>query len=258
MYAVAYDTHPNEETGREVAQELSRRPIMRIKTVQANVLAAAQTPPVRYIDEELTYAFGSGRNTCEGRRSRELPEIYRQYNGVIDIHNNATNRQAYGMCGPDSHPVVLSMASVLGLLNIVVMDSELWPGYEYFERCPNLLVVEGFEGPGYDAQWWRAGLSVLGGLPAGWPEPREIRFFRRLPDITWAQARAGEFSLLPWEASFYQPLPMWVEDKLRIGRGHVYALSWPNGDRAGYAPPELDYFGEIVQEIPNPASGDSE
>lgn len=246
MYAVTYDTHPNEPTGRKVAFSLARDPVPGIARIQANKMAWGK----RFLDEELTSAFGTGATTYEGIRSRELEVMYRNYEGVIDVHNNATMPETYGMIGPNSSPVTLKMAWVLGIKNIVVLGYPEWPDYKYFDLCPNLLVVEGKEdSPMYSADRWHEHLERIPGAPELRPEDYEFKFFRRLRDITWVQAREGRFDDLTWSPSFSTPLPLYVQGELSSSGDSVYALSWPDGDNVGYAPPEsdLDYFGEAVE-----------
>jgi hypothetical protein len=254
---VIHDTHPVEPTSGQVAEVLGQRPIPGIQLIQANVAAAAKNPPARFIDEELTSAFRPPDTapcplTYERARAQELQLIYGGLRAVIDIHNNATMLTTYGMIGPRTEPIALLMAKLLGITNIVVME---WPGYGYFDRNPNLLLVEGRDdNPDYSAEWWHkrltriAGASALSGAAAD-----DFRFFGRLPDLTWTQARDGGFADLSWEAGFDEPLPEAITARLDVPDDTaVYALSWPNDSRVGYAPADSDYFGEVMVRIPPP------
>jgi hypothetical protein len=123
------------------------------------------------------------------------------------------------------------------------------------DRNPNLLLVEGRDdNPDYSAEWWHERLArIVGAGALNGSTADDFRFFGRLPDLTWTQARNGDFADLSWEAGFDELLPEAITARLDVpDDAAVYALSRPNGSRVGYAPADSDYFGEVVVRIPPP------
>jgi hypothetical protein len=174
---VIHSTHLVEPTSGQVAEILRQRLIPGIQLIQANVAAAAQHPPVRFIHEELTSAF------------------------------------------------------------------------KPLDTAPRPLTYERAR-----PEWWHERLARIPGAGAlNGSTADDFRFFDRFPDLTWTQARNGDFAGLSWEAGFDEPLPEAVTARLDVpDDAAVYALSWPNGSRVGYAPADSDYFGEVVVRIPSP------
>lgn len=142
-------THGNELLGIELVKMLRVKPIAGIEALVANPRATEKG--VRFIETDLNRSFSEGES-YEYRRARELKDITKSYDIVLDFHNTQTPNNDCGFVGVDCSPELYRVLQSLDIMNCIEATYDCINKY-----CKNVVSIEVSIGSELDSPecWYR-------------------------------------------------------------------------------------------------------
>lgn len=185
--------HGNELLGVELVRSLQARPILGADALIANPRAVEKV--VRFTETDLNRSFGATAiESYEVYRARELQELAKGYDVVLDFHNTQTPDNDCCFVGVSANRRLYDVAKELGFQACIQADYDCINKY-----CPNVLSVEISVDSDWDSvAYWRDCIARLCNMPlksitTGRDSIVTYRFYRR---VTWDEQRI--FGLRDW------------------------------------------------------------
>lgn len=148
--------HGNELLGVKLVESLQETPIKNVDVCIANPRAVKQN--TRYTETDLNRSFGvQTTSSYEIDRAKELSELTKQYDVVLDFHNTQTPNNNCAFVGVDANPVLYDVAKSLGYEQIIQATYDCINKY-----CLNTISMEISTGDEWDiVDFWRQKISKL-------------------------------------------------------------------------------------------------
>jgi len=110
--------HGNEPLGIDIVERLLSQPIKNVTAVIANAEAKQQNK--RFTNTDLNRSFPGDEKSYEGQRAKELLELCKDFDLVLDFHNTHCPENDCSFVGEKSDKVLLDAASFIGLKRVIV------------------------------------------------------------------------------------------------------------------------------------------
>lgn len=165
--------HGNETLGIELVRQLQNAPIKDVDAIIANDEALAAN--TRFTGQDLNRSFpgDAANDSYESQRARELTELCRKYDVVLDFHNTYCPENNCGFVGDTAARSLYDTSSYLGLNRVIVADYDCINKY-----APNCLSVEiSMDSPDNDCATWRERIAALSLLDIV-PNARDVTTYR--------------------------------------------------------------------------------
>ncbi len=128
--------HGNEPLGLQVVEMLKQRPLANVDSVVANIHATEAG--VRFIGKDLNRSFPGTGGEYEDIRAKELLEIAKRYDIVLDFHNTYCSGNDCSFVGVNSINKLFDISIYLGLNRVIVADYDCIN--KYAKNCISLEV----------------------------------------------------------------------------------------------------------------------
>ncbi len=120
-FLVIGGTHGNEPLGIEVCKRLEEKNIPYLDVLYANERAISQKK--RFAQDDLNRVFpGTKRSSYESSRAKQIVEICKKYDFVIDFHNTNCPENDCGFVGGSDYMETAQLSLFLGLDRVIVAD----------------------------------------------------------------------------------------------------------------------------------------
>jgi hypothetical protein len=206
--------HGNERLGVDLVTSLEQNPIENIDTLIANPLAVAQN--VRFVESDLNRSFGTSvLDTYEKNRAKELEQIIKPYDIVLDFHNTQTPNNNCCFIGLECSPILYEV------IKRMQFDVCIEATYDCINKyAPNTISVEISIGDTRDSvQYWRSALQQLVTKQTDEPSTRQLTIYRYEQRVTWQQQET--FELFGWQP--FKELSVGAKRQLGV-RGKVVPI----------------------------------
>lgn len=127
--------HGNEQLGIDVVKLFEKSPVSGIDLLLANQQAI--TVNTRFTGADLNRSFPGGDGGYESKRAKEILEITKDYDVVLDFHNTYCPENDCGFVGEAADNQLNDVAWFLGFKNVIVADYDCINKY-----ATNCLSVE--------------------------------------------------------------------------------------------------------------------
>ncbi|MFZ3010095.1 MAG: succinylglutamate desuccinylase/aspartoacylase family protein [Candidatus Microsaccharimonas sp.] len=112
--------HGNEPLGIDIVQRLLSQPMKNVTAIIANADAKQQNK--RFTNTDLNRSFPGDEKSYEGQRAKELLELCKDFDLVLDFHNTYCPENDCAFVGEKADKVLLDAASFIGLKRVIVAD----------------------------------------------------------------------------------------------------------------------------------------
>lgn len=128
--------HGNEPLGIALVKKLQKENIKNIDAVFANEKAIQKN--VRFIKTDLNRSFpGKEKGSYEMKRAKELIDLCKNYDLVLDFHNTHCPKNDCSFIGENSNSTLINVSSYFKLKRIIIADYDCLNKY-----APNCISIE--------------------------------------------------------------------------------------------------------------------
>lgn len=184
--------HGNELLGVKLVELLQKRPIPGIDAILANPEAVRQRR--RFIESDLNRSFGAqAEETRETARAKELMQLTKKYDIVLDFHNTQAADNNCSFVGVGCQSELYDVMRTLGLTDCIEATYDCINKY-----CLNTVSIEISCNDRLDnAQFWYEKLIDLTDR-ASWRGEGGLSVYRFVRRVTWNEY--DRYNLEGWRA----------------------------------------------------------
>lgn len=174
--------HGNETLGINLVRSLQKSPIEGVDCLIANSRAVKKG--VRFTETDLNRSFGNQPDTSyEIERAKELFEITKEYDIVLDFHNTQTPNNNCAFVGVDANKLLYETASTLGYKRVIQATYDCINKY-----CLNVISMEISVGDAWDdITLWRRKVIELRDSTS--KNQQKVVVYRYLRRVIWDETQ---------------------------------------------------------------------